>query len=52
MQMQLQVFIEKHNTMLQESHENFLRKTVLVHLTCCQRPAKPYLKHQHVCSDN
>ena len=28
MQMQLQVFIEKHNTMLQGNHENFLRKTV------------------------
>ena len=28
MQLKLQVFIEKHNTVLQESHENSLRKTV------------------------
>ena len=28
MQMLLQVFIDKHNTMLQASHDNFLLKTV------------------------
>ena len=29
--MLLQVFVEEHNTMLQESNENFLRKTVFKH---------------------
>ena len=28
MKMYQEVFIEKHNTMLQDNHENFLRKTV------------------------
>ena len=28
MQMELQDFTDKHNTMLQESHENFLGKTM------------------------
>ena len=37
MQMYLQVFSQKHNTMLQESRENFLRKTVF----CSTPAAKP-----------
>ena len=54
MQMYLQVFVKKHSTMLQESHKNFLRKTIcfIVHLSCCRPPAKPYLDYKHVCDDN